>query len=82
MICVSGRQASTLRSRYRRNQAIHKIDGTPSPLPIRHQQRILMRSSKIEWQNAAKKQVVFDFFDPLTQVILPASITKTFEAET
>jgi len=71
-----------LRSRYGRNQAVHKIDGAPPPLPMHHQQRILMRSCKIELQDSAKKQIIFDLIDPPTQVALATSITKTFEAET
>ena len=41
-----------------------------------------MRSGKIEWQNSAKKQVVFDLVDPPTPVALATPITKMFEAET
>jgi hypothetical protein len=82
VICISRRQAGSLRSRYGRNQAIHEIDRTPSPLSIDHQPRILMRSGKIEGQNSAEKQVAFDLIDSTTQVALATSITKTFEAET
>jgi len=40
-----------------------------------------VRSSKIEWQDSIKKQVVLDSIDSLTQVSLAATILQTLKPE-